>query len=167
MNVETVLTYTWTVPVSQNITVQPVNTDNWRNVCALQVTGDQRAFVAEPSYYLALCCYDTWNPLAIYLDNTVVGFMMWGIDDDGSCWLGGILIDQKHQNKGYGRKAVREVVTVLSKQNGATGFALSYQPANATARHLYGSMGFVETGEQEDDEAVARLTLGSSPDVTP
>ncbi len=148
----------------QTITVRPVDVDNWRSVCALRVSEAQRAFVAEPSYYLALCCYDTWNPLAIYLGDSVVGFMMWGIDD-GSCWLGGILIDQKHQNKGYGRKAVQEAVTVLSKQTGATGFALSYQPTNV-AKHLYASMGFIETGEMEDDEVVARLTLGDAPGFT-
>ena len=148
------------------VTVQPIDGNNWRDVCALQVNENQRAFVAEPSYYLALCCYDTWNPLAIYLADTIIGFMMWGIDDE-SCWLGGILIDQKHQNKGFGRKAVQEAITVLAQQTGARQFALSYQPANATARHLYGSMGFVETGEKEDDEAVAKLTLGDTPNVTP
>ena len=148
------------------VTVQPVNGGNWRDVCALRVTEDQRAFVAEPSYYLALCCYDTWNPLAIYLGATVIGFMMWGVDDNESCWLGGILIDTKHQNKGHGRKAVREAVAVLSKQTGAAEFALSYQPTNV-AKHLYGSVGFVETGETEDDEVVARLTLSDAPNLTP
>ena len=38
----------------------------------------------------------------------------------------------------------------------APSFALSYQPENTAARALYASLGFVETGEQEDDEVVAR-----------
>lgn len=142
---------------SQQVTVRPVDANNWREVSALGTTQAQRTFVAEPTFYLALCCYDTWNPLAIYLGETVIGFMMWGIDDDESCWLGGILIDQAHQQKGYGRRAVQEALGILNKQTGASEFALSYRPNNAVARQLYTSMGFVETGEMEDDEVVARL----------
>jgi len=37
--------------------------------------------------------------------------------------------------------------------------ALSYRPDNTVARGLYASAGFVETGEMEDDEVVARLQV--------
>ena len=142
-----------------NITLRPVDSDNWRSVSALSVSKEQREFVAEPNLYLALCCYDTWNPLAIYLNDAVIGFMMWGIDDDKSCWLGGIFVDQAQQRKGYGRKAVQVAIATLAKQTGASEFALSYLPTNTAAKHLYSSMGFVETGELEDDELVARLQV--------
>ena len=141
---------------SQQITVRPVDSDNWRDVSALEVTEAQRDFVAEPNFYLALCCYDTWNPLAIYLSDAVIGFMMWGLEE-GSCWLGGIFIDRRYQGRGYGRRAVQAATEVLTAQTGASDFALSYQPTNEVAKHLYTSVGFVETGEMEDDEVVARL----------
>ena len=141
------------------VTLRPVDADNWRAVVGLEVTPEQRAFVAEPSYYLALCCYDTWNPLAIYAGEQVVGFMMWGIDDDKSCWLGGVLIDQTQQRRGYGRNAVTEAVALLGKQTGSETFALSYLPSNTVARQLYQGLGFVETGELEDDEIVARKVV--------
>lgn len=48
------------------VTLRPADADNWRAVASLEVTPEQRAFVTQPSYYLALCCSDTWNPLAIY-----------------------------------------------------------------------------------------------------
>ena len=35
--------------------LHPVDRDNWREVAKLEVTEAQREFVAEPSYYLALC----------------------------------------------------------------------------------------------------------------
>jgi diamine N-acetyltransferase len=41
--------------------------------------------------------------------------------------------------------------------NGHRQFALSYLPRNTHARQLYLSLGFVETGETEGDEIVARL----------
>jgi len=141
------------------ISIQAVNADNWREVAKVSVSDAQTEFVATSTYYLALCCYSDWKPLAIYLGNKVIGFLMWGIDDDKSCWLGGILIDQKQQNKGYGRKAVEAAIELLQTQNGSKEFSLSYQPENIVARHLYQSIGFVETGEMEDDEIVARLEL--------
>ena len=87
--------------------------------------------------------------------------MMWAVDAaDDSCWLGGILIDRTHQGRGYGREAVRAAITMLSKADGYTAFALSYRPSNAAARHLYETLGFSENGEWEGDEIVARLSVG-------
>jgi diamine N-acetyltransferase len=145
----------------ERVSLRPVNHDNWRNVANLKVSETQREFVAEPSYYLALCCYgNDWQPLAIYLDEKIIGFMMWTIDPaDGSCWLGGILVDQSMQRRGYGKQAVQAAITMLNGKYGHRNFALSYQPANLTAKHLYSKLGFIETDEWEDDEIVARLSL--------
>ena len=40
-----------------HVSLRPVGQDNWRNVAKLKVSEAQREFVAEPSYYLTLCCY--------------------------------------------------------------------------------------------------------------
>ena len=146
------------------ISLRPVDSENWRDVAHLQVTQPQREFVGEPCYYLALCCYgNTWRPLAIYLGEQVIGFMMWAVDPaDDSCWLGGILIDQSYQRKGYGRQAIQQTISMLAKEYGHKNFALSYQPANLIAKHLYSSLGFAETDEWEDDEIVARLSVADA-----
>jgi diamine N-acetyltransferase len=143
------------------ISLHPVNHDNWRSVAHLEVSEAQRAFVAEPCHYLALCCYENdWRPLAIYLGEQVIGFMMWAIDAaDGSCWLGGILVDQSMQNRGYGKQAVQAAIAMLREKHGHNNFALSYQPANLIAKRLYRNLGFKETNDWEDDEIVARLSL--------
>lgn len=145
-----------------SITVEPVGPENWRDVTALSVSEEQSRFVAEPAYYLCLCCYgDLWHPLAVRADDTTVGFLMWAIDpDDGSCWLGGILIDHAHQRRGYGRAAVTAAMQLLHDEHGVVEFALSYEPDNAPARRLYGSLGFAETDEREGDEIVARARRG-------
>ena len=144
-----------------HIQLRPVNRDNWRAVTQLKVTAAQYEFVAEPCYYLTMCAYDQlWQPLAIYLDELVIGFLMWAIDPaDGSCWLGGVLISQEYQGRGYGRQAVQAALTLLNDQHGHQRFALSYQPANTVAKKLYQSLGFSETDEWEDDEIVARLVF--------
>jgi len=48
---------------------------------------------------------------------------------------------------------------MLSNEYGYEDFALSYQPTNVVAKHLYYSLGFSETDEWEGDEIVARLSL--------
>ena len=143
------------------VTVGKVDETNWRDVVSLEVAPDQKRFVAQPAYYLCLCFYgNLWKPMAVSLDDRVVGFMMWAIDpDDGSCWLGGILIDQGVQGRGYGTRAVRAAIDLLREKHGVSEFALSYEPENTVARHIYRSIGFRETGETEGEEVVARLTL--------
>jgi diamine N-acetyltransferase len=147
--------------IAPTLTLQPVHADNWRGVADLRVHETQRDFVAEPCRYLALCAYgQQWQPLAIMLADRVIGFLMWAVDPaDGACWLGGILIDQTMQSRGYGRRAVELALIQLAAEHGFTHFALSYQPANTVARRLYLSLGFVETDDWEDDERIARLTL--------
>ena len=151
------------VPVTNDaqVTLHPVDQSNWRAVANLKVFETQREFVAEPCSYLALCCYgQDWQPPAICLGDQVIGFMMWSTDPaDGSCWLGGILIDRGMQRHGYGRQAIQAAITMLNGKYGHRDFALSYQPANLIAKRLYSKLGFIETDEWEDDEIVARLSL--------
>jgi diamine N-acetyltransferase len=144
-----------------HVTLRPVGSDNWRDVAKLKVTEEQRDFVSEPCRYLALCAYGKdWQPLAITLGEQVIGFLMWCVDPaDGSCWLGGFLVDHDYQGRGYGRQALQTALAMLAEEHGYQHFALSYNPANTVAKHLYRSMGFTETGEWEDDEVVARLSL--------
>ncbi len=145
------------------ITLQPISSNNWRDVISLEITKPQREFIAHPGYYLAMCAYGgLWNPLAVYLADQVIGFLMWAVDPaDQSCWLGGIFIDHRYQGQGYGRKAVQTAISILAEKYDHSQFALSYQPSNIVAKHLYSTLGFVETEEWEDDEIVARLSLPS------
>lgn len=141
------------------VTLRPVDAGSWRDVAALTVAPGQERFVAAPAYYLALCAYgDVWRPMAVQdADDLVVGFLMWGIDEqDGSCWLGGVLVDRSQQCRGVGRAAVAEALRTLRPTTEAAGYALSYHPDNVVAKGLYASLGFVETGEVDDDEVVAR-----------
>jgi len=140
--------------------IGPVTAANWREVTRLRVAPGQEAFVAEPAYYLALCCFGEagWSPLAVVVDGSVAGFMMWAVDpQDGACWLGGITVDAARQGAGIGSAAVRAALESLSREHGFRRFALSYAPANTRAKRVYARLGFAETGEREDDEVVARL----------
>ena len=142
------------------IELRQVGAGNWRACADLEVAAEQRDFVSPVARYLCLCHYGgLWQPLAVYAGDEVVGFVMWAVDPgDQSGWIGGLVIGQARQRRGYGRATVEALTRRLLETGGCSSCALSYSPGNAAARALYASMGFVETGEMEDDEPVARLS---------
>ncbi len=144
--------------VSPTVTLRPVDADLRPRVAALEVEPAQRAFVGAVEDYLALYEGGVWRPLAICAGDDVVGFVMWGFDEEErSCWIGGLVVDRRAQRRGYGRAATEALVRYLRGRAECGGIALSYRPENVAARSLYASLGFVETGETVDEEIVARL----------
>lgn len=143
------------------VTLEEIDSTNWRPLWDLKARRDQSRWVVEIPRYLAYCLVSgDWQPLAIHADGRPVGFVMWARDPaDGSYWIGGFVIDRREQGKGYGRAALTALIETLGRMPGCRVIALSYLPDNAVAQGLYASVGFVETGEMEDDEVVARLSL--------
>ncbi len=81
-----------------------------------------------------------------------------GVDEtDGSHWIGGLAVGAEHQGKGHGQEAL---LCFLAAQQGCREVALSREAENTVTRRLYASLGFVETGEQVEDERVARRPVG-------
>jgi diamine N-acetyltransferase len=138
-----------------------VDAGNWSDLAEVEPKPDQWDFVAPVTRYLCLAHYGgDWNPLAIEANGTIVGHVMWAVDEeDGSTWLGGLIVDAAQQGRGIGRATVETCLGRFT-EDGKTDVALSYSPENDVARKLYLSMGFVETGEMEHDEVVARYRRG-------
>ncbi|MEU7570772.1 MULTISPECIES: GNAT family N-acetyltransferase [unclassified Micromonospora] len=143
--------------LGRRVTLRPVDDDNWRPVADVAPRDDQRAFVAAlAARYLLLSTHsEVWNSLAVYADDTVVGHVMWGVDDDGSRWIGGMVIDAAEQGRGLGRATVRTLADWLAEAGRP--IRLSYHPDNTAAAGLYTALGFRPTGAMEDDELVAEL----------
>lgn len=145
------------------VTLHAVDAENWRAVADSAPRDDQRAWVpALAARYLVLSSReDTWTSLAVRAGDEVAGHIMWARDEeDGSHWVGGMLIDAAHQGSGIGRAAVRTLAAWLSAREDGTSVRLSYAPANEAAAHLYMSLGFRPTGVEEDGEVVAELVAG-------
>lgn len=134
--------------------------ENWRAVADIAPLDDQRRYVPpSAARFLLLSMREgVWNSLAVYADDTVVGHVMWGRDDDGSHWLGGMLIDAPEQGKGLGRAAARTLMGWLADREDCRTLRLSYHPDNTAAGHLYTSLGFLPTPVVEGDEIVAELS---------
>ena len=148
---------------SGSVTLRDVTADDRERLLELRVARAQRTFVGPVANYLARCLLEMkWQPLAIWADETLVGFVMWARSpDDGSYWIGGFQIDRRYQRRGHGRAALVALIEALRAKPGCREIVLTYLPTNGVAGRLYGSLGFRERGEMIEDEVVARL------DVTP
>jgi diamine N-acetyltransferase len=147
-----------------SITLQPITRENWRTCVQLEPASDQRHFVAPNVYSLTEAqFYPGTETRAIYADDTMVGFVMWGTDPDdppGEVWIARLMIDQRYQRKGYGRAAMELVLDAIRAIPECCVIKLSFEPENTGAEALYLSLGFEHTGEMNDGEAVMQRGCG-------
>jgi diamine N-acetyltransferase len=149
----------------RRISLRTVGEDDWRAVADVAPFDEQRGFVAAlAARYLLLSVYEgPWRSLGVYADDTVVGHVMWGRDDDGSHWIGGLLVDRSEQGKGVGRALLRTLLGWLAEQEGCWAIRMTYQRSNVPARELYESLGFAATGAvaaEGDDEEEILVEIG-------
>jgi diamine N-acetyltransferase len=82
---------------------------------------------------------------------------MWALDtEEGSHWIGGVVVDAAHQGRGVGRATVLALLELFEGLGGYREAALSVAHDNTAAAALYRSLGFVPSGELVDDELVMR-----------
>lgn len=157
--------------------LEKVNAQNVWDILRLKVAENQRHFVSSNDRsiieaYTTITANGYAFPFGIYENDMPVGFLMIGFgtddywddappvaEDNYNIWR--LMIDEKYQNKGYGREAVKLALEfVKTFPCGKAEYCwLSYEPENDVARKLYHSFGFVETGEMDCDELIAVLKL--------
>lgn len=148
------------------ISLRELTLDTWHQCSELDVAENQRDFVApnlasiaEAQFYPGTVCR------AVYADDTMVGFVMYGPDaeyapdEPGAYAFIRLMIDQAHQGKGYGRAAVAAVIDAITRIPGSRVIYTSYVSENIHAGRLYTAMGFQATGRELDGELVVRLPL--------
>jgi len=157
-----------------------ITDDNMKECIKLDVAPEQRGFLVSNSYSLGQAYdYNLRNnetggqavTYAIYANDTMVGFIMYGYFPDGDdyeenapCYyLWRFMIDEKYQGKGYGKQAMIKIIEEVKRLpcGKAKYFFTTYEPNNEFASRFYSTLGFVETGEEVDDETVAKLKLCS------
>ena len=89
-----------------------IDRHNFRDILKLSTTESQKFFVATNAYSLSQAyAQPECVPLALYEGDTPVGFTMYGLDvEDTEYWIYRLMIDQRHQSKGYGRQALAMVL---------------------------------------------------------
>lgn len=145
----------------KTVTLREITADTLRDILRLQVADHQQAFVAPNAVSIAEAyfCPQAWFR-AIYADDTPVGFVMLYIDHDKpEYYLWRFMIDQQHQGKGYGRRALEQVLVHIRQFPQAREVRVSYVPGEGNPSPFYAQVGFVETGEEDDGERVMFLTF--------
>jgi len=90
----------------------------------------------------------------------MVGFAMYGCDRKTTkVWIIRLMIDQKHQQKGYGRLAMRALIARLNTEYAVKEIYVSYEPDNIVMQKFCRELGFVETGDIEEGELVAKMVV--------
>jgi diamine N-acetyltransferase len=140
------------------ITLREITKENYRAACKLKVGPGQEHFVASNAVSIADSKFHpAWQCFGIYADDLMVGFLMHGADDEGQQWIIRLMVDEKQQGHGYGRVAMELILARLRADPACPQVGISYEPQNSVAQKLYASFGFLETGEVEEGETIARL----------
>ena len=147
-----------------NVSLREITPQNFKECINLKVADDQKKFVASNVVSIAQSkIYPTHMPFAIYADDEMVGFAMYGLDtDDDKYYLGRLMIDENHQGKGFGKAATLKIIEQMKEINGCEEIYLSFVPENIGAEKLYSSVGFERTGALNEGEVVMRLDLTKS-----
>ncbi|MEZ5424838.1 MAG: GNAT family N-acetyltransferase [Pyrinomonadaceae bacterium] len=142
------------------VSLREITADNFKVCVNLKVAERQKTFVAPNVMSIAQSKVSpTYLPFAVYAGEEMVGFVMYGLDtDDNRYYLSRLMIDEKHQGKGYGRAATLEVIERLKNLDDCREIFLSFVPGNNEAEKLYLDVGFEKLGEtNEGGEIVMRL----------
>ncbi|HSG43851.1 MAG TPA: GNAT family N-acetyltransferase [Anaerolineales bacterium] len=105
-----------------------------------------------------------WNsyPFGINTGEDPVGFLMYALNPAHpkiQTIIQRLMIDEKHQGKGYGRKAMELLLEEFRANKDIRVVAISYEEYNTGARKLYASLGCEERGDMTGDEIFAVFDL--------
>ena len=153
------------------INLKPVTSKNDDEICNLKA--DSKLVRHNEGSLADAFVYTTeygQTPMAygIYHDETPVGFVMVAYfteDDRGNhgipyYFLWRLMIDEKHQGKGYGREAMQLVIDEVKTLPKGYANAFYTSTHGAAALRLYEGLGFKRTGQEaEGEEIELRLAL--------
>jgi len=146
----------------EEVSVRELNGDNWYECCLLTVGKGQEDFVDSNAISIAQSKYeDSLKTLGIYLGEKMVGFTMYNtvIEELDGYWIYRIMVDEKYQGKGIGRKAMEIVIERVKKLVGCKRVVVGYSSRNKRAENLYTSLGFEDRGDRFGREVAVVLEV--------
>ena len=144
------------------VRVEPLTAATFDAAVGLEVTAEQRRFVASNTLSIAQAwARPSARPLLLRAAGEPVGFAL--VDSDPktprTAHLVRFMVDRRRQGRGHGARGLAALLAHLRSQ-GHSEVRLSYVPGNTAAHRLYTRHGFVETGEVDDGERVMVLEYG-------
>ena len=136
------------------IMLEELNVDNWLKVMELTVSEEQKdIFPISNVYWVGISRYEEKTTLyAIKNDELYVGMVGIGYDEDGvSGYINPMMIDEKHQGKGYSKEAMLLAIEKLKSEYKVSEIHLGHRKNNMKAGKLQESLGFIIIDEDEMD----------------
>jgi diamine N-acetyltransferase len=154
------------VTTESAVTLQRITAETVEDILALSVADAQTEYVASNERSLAQAHFDegAWFR-AVYADDDPVGFVL--LHDESLCaeprekgyfYLWRIMIDERYQRMGFGRRAIRLLIAHVKTRPDAKKLHVSWKPGEGSAEGFYQKLGFVSYGF-EDGEVQASLEL--------
>ena len=140
------------------VTLQEITIDTVRNVTSLEVSPNQRDYVASNAVSISEAYFSpgAWFR-GIHADNTPVGFVMLFdptfpgaiargpiTNDEVGLWR--LMIDHRYQRKGFGTKALDLICDHVRRASHASRLLSSYVPGPDGPESFYLAYGFQKTG---------------------
>jgi diamine N-acetyltransferase len=144
----------------QKVVLEPIDRNNFRKLFNMQLRNEQVTFVTPPRWTLARCYVRLFGdnfehlPHLIRAGDEVVGYATTACDPNSTdnYWIDDIMIDAKHQGKGYGRAAMVEVLKmIVARYQKCEAVQLTCFRTNLNAAALYVSLGFRPTGTVDEE----------------
>ncbi len=143
------------------VSLRPVTADTVRIVTRLDVTEEQKHFVAPNAVSISQAYFEpkAWFR-AIYADETPVGFLMLFDDpENAEYFLWRYMIDARYQKLGFGMLAMDLLIEYVRGRPGAHALTLSCHPGEEGPEPFYRQYGFTRTGNWVGDEVEMSIDL--------
>ena len=146
------------------VQLKKIDESNFISCFNLKLAEGQERFVSHPirSLAQAYVYYHQCTPFGIYDEDEMVGYVMVIYDYDEETYnLWHLMIDEKQQRKGYGTQAVRLCMEYAKEKpfGHSNVLLLTCHEENKAAMHIYEKLGFVPTGNRDDEEMEWKVIL--------
>ena len=115
------------------------------NEIKVSVLPEQRPWVCSPDMIRRMVQREDTIVFDIWEEKQLVGFAMLRKFQEGEWFLWEYMIAGEQQGRGYGRKALQELIRLMQTQYGMHTMTTTYIWGNAVAARLYESLGFEQT----------------------
>jgi len=140
------------------VSLKEIDKSNYEAVCDLDVTKAQEEYVACNMRSLVEAHYNSGHTCKAICENgQPIGFFMWVLETPSKISIWRFMIDQNHQKKGIGRKALKIALEEIAASPGIKEIEICYNPKNPVAKNFYSSFGFKEVGMDVDGEDMIAL----------
>ena len=149
-----------------DVKLMKVVRENFNDVIELELEKAQENYIESNVFTIAESTLSPYFHLfhhrAICVDDKVVGFVEYqfgeiGEFDEDYCTIWRFMIDRKRQN--IGKIAMGLLLEEIKECDRCKSVDIYYDPQNLPAKKLYASHGFKQTGNRDDGDVIAEITL--------